>query len=273
MNEDQFQPDIENAVCELPDEFFKEIDIQFLIHELKDPIAVIETGVRALLEKQAKFGALSPKQARTLKRTLRNCVKARGMLHGLLEVGRSESNQVAAGRFIPADVLQDVLVESLETLSGKIADALSDLDSDLAAMAYLAARGYDLVSTDRAHGQQAYQDELKFRQITGNLIKNAIHHCKDRVTVTVDVDNDWLCVEVADNGPGIDPEHHALVFQRYTQAGACEKVNRSGHGLGLAGAYVLSRNLGGDIKIKSETGKGATFCLYLPMNLPCTRGS
>ena len=59
------------------EEFFREIEIQFLIHELKDPISIIETGLRTLLEKKEKFGPLVPKQENTLKRTLRNTKKAR----------------------------------------------------------------------------------------------------------------------------------------------------------------------------------------------------
>ena len=45
-----------NPALETPEEFFREIEIQFLIHELKDPIAIIETGLRTLLEKKEKFG-------------------------------------------------------------------------------------------------------------------------------------------------------------------------------------------------------------------------
>jgi signal transduction histidine kinase len=44
-------------------------------------------------------------------------------------------------------------------------------------------------------------------------------------------------------------------------------VKRRGHGLGLAGALILARTLGGDIKIQSELGKGATFRLNLPLKI------
>ncbi len=189
MNKEHFRPDIENPVCEVPDDFFKEIDIEFLIHELKDPVAVIETGVRSLLEKREKFGELSPRQERTLKRALRNCVKARGMLHGLLEVGRSENKQVLCGRFKPARVIQEILVESLETLSGKIAESLSGFSSHQESMEFLATQGFEITTAARAREVEAFQDEIKFRQIVGNLTKNAIHHCKNQVKIVVDVDN------------------------------------------------------------------------------------
>ena len=42
--------------------FFREVDIEFLVHELKDPVAIIETGLRTLLERQEKYGPLTDKQ-------------------------------------------------------------------------------------------------------------------------------------------------------------------------------------------------------------------
>lgn len=272
MPKDKFRPDIEEAVCSIPDEFFREIDIEFLIHELKDPIAVIETGVRSLLEKQDKFGDLSPRQERMLRRAMRNCAKARGMLHGLLEVGRTEHKQIAGCKFKPAGIMPDILVEALEAMSGKFSEALSGLKDGQDVIPFLSNAGVDFTTADRAREAEAFQDERKFRQIAGNLIKNAIHHRKRMVRIHLNVvDNDWLCLEVTDDGPGIAPEHHGLVFQRYTQVTECNKVSRSGHGLGLAGAYIMARHLGGDIKIRSEQGRGATFHLYLPMNMACSR--
>ena len=82
-----------------PVRFFQEVSIEFLIHELKDPIAIIETGLRTVLEKQDQYGPLSTKQANTLMRSLRNARKARGMLHDLLEIGRSEAGCLACSRF------------------------------------------------------------------------------------------------------------------------------------------------------------------------------
>jgi signal transduction histidine kinase len=44
-------------------------------------------------------------------------------------------------------------------------------------------------------------------------------------------------------------------------------VARKGHGLGLAGANIISRCLGGGLELESEKGKGATFRLTLPVKL------
>ena len=78
----QFQQKDRNlqGATQMQDQFFREVEIQFLIHELKDPISIIETGLRTLLERQEKFGSLTSKQENTLKRTLRNTKKARSLL-------------------------------------------------------------------------------------------------------------------------------------------------------------------------------------------------
>jgi signal transduction histidine kinase len=87
------------------------------------------------------------------------------------------------------------------------------------------------------------------------------------VDVQLEVDGNDLVIAVSDDGPGIEPEHHEMVFQRYAQVKECSIVPRKGHGLGLAGANIISRCLGGSLSLESEKGKGATFRLRLPLRL------
>jgi two-component system OmpR family sensor kinase len=81
------------------------------------------------------------------------------------------------------------------------------------------------------------------------------------------LDGDRLVTAVSDDGPGIDPEQHAMVFKRYAQVKECSIVPRKGHGLGLAGADIISRCLGGRLELQSAKGQGATFRLILPLRL------
>ena len=83
----------------------------------------------------------------------------------------------------------------------------------------------------------------------------------------MDVAGDNLLLAVTDDGPGVEPEHHDMIFRRYAQVAECSVVARKGHGLGLAGAQILARCLGGDIKIDSRKGQGATFRLMLPVRM------
>ncbi len=247
------------------EQFFRDIEIEFLVHELKGPIAVIETGMRTLLEKAEKYGPLTLRQERILRRSLRNSRKAREMLNGLLEIGRSEAGCFLCGRFQPAKSAYSILLDSLETAAGSDFDQLDRDSGKEEVLAFLSQKGIYLEVSPRAAAIEMHQDETKFRHIIGNLIQNAVHHRRERVAIKMNCINDQIFVEISDDGPGIDFENHETVFQRYTQVKECTVLPRNGHGLGLAGARILARCLGGDIQLESEKGKGATFLLILPI--------
>jgi signal transduction histidine kinase len=248
--------------------FFRELRVEFLVHELKDPVAVIETGARALLEKPDKYGPITERQEKTLRRILRSTQKTREMIYDLLEVGRSEAGYCACSRFSPVRVIHEALADALEILPGKIPENFRSLWDDPAAEAFLADIGIRVSIDADAALCEMDQDETKFRQIIGNLVKNGLYHRRKLLDIRIErTDPETLCVMVTDDGPGIDPKHHRLIFERYAQVDACANVDRKGHGLGLAGALVLARCLGGEISIDSNRGKGATFRLTLPLVL------
>ena len=249
------------------EEFFREVEIQFLIHELKDPIAIIEAGLRTLLEKQDKFGPLSSKQKNTLKRTLRNAKKARDMLGNLLEIGRSESGCIVCSKFKPAGSVYQAMKDALEIMTGPLSEELGKYQAEEDAVDLLARNGIFFEIEPQVKDTEVFQDETKFRQIAGNLFKNALHHRRDKLKILMAVENEALCLAVSDDGPGVEPEHHEMIFKRYSQVKECALVPRKGHGLGLAGALILARSLGGDIRIDSAKGRGATFRLTLPLTL------
>ncbi len=251
-------------------DFFRELQIEFLIHELKGPVSVAETGIRTLLEQREKFGPLSPRQEKTLKRALRNIRKTRQMMHHLLEIGRSQSGCFACACFFPAEVVFDTLVEALEVMQGGICEQLAAAADEKVRRDVLTANGIHLVVDASALQVQVLQDEIKFRQIVGNLIKNALHYRRQTLRLHLTAEGGRVVFEVCDDGPGIAPRHHEMVFRRYAQIETDGAPNRSGHGLGLAGALVLAKSMGGDIELESKKGRGATFRLILPVSMAQT---
>ena len=249
-----------------PERFFREIEIEFLIHELKDPIAVIETGLRMILGKKDKFGSLTERQERTLKRALRNSEKARDMLNSLLEVGRSENGCFLCCQFQPTLSVYQALMNALETMTGK---ELGNFDGVAGTEEFtlLNAEGIHVDIAPGVSEIEMMQDEIKFRQIVGNLLKNALHHRKERVDISIYREEEDLLIEIADDGPGVDPDYHEMIFRRYAQVKECTITPRQGHGLGLAGARILARCLGGDIELESIKGKGALFRVRLPIKM------
>lgn len=267
MNEKNERKDGGQITGDQAEQFFRDIEIEFLVHELKDPIAIIETGLRTLLERQDKFGALTPRQENTLKRTLRNSKKARELLHSMLEIGRAEAGCFLGERFRPAHSILQALGDALETSAWGIFEKYTVCSSEPEALDYLKSCGIVVDVSPPVVDLEMFQDETKFRQIVGNLIKNALHHRQQRVEVRLEKNGDDLVVAVVDDGPGIEPEHHEMVFQRYAQVKECAIVARKGHGLGLAGANIISRCLGGKLTLESEKGQGATFRLTIPLRL------
>jgi signal transduction histidine kinase len=71
-------------------------------------------------------------------------------------------------------------------------------------------------------------------------------------------------VSVRDQGPGIAPEHLPRIFDRFYRADASRSRTTGGAGLGLAIVRQLARAQGGDARVESEPGKGASFFFTLP---------
>ncbi|MBO9520582.1 MAG: response regulator [Nocardioidaceae bacterium] len=107
-------------------------------------------------------------------------------------------------------------------------------------------------------------DPGRLSQVLANLVSNAIKFTQDgrvviRVGAAPEDDEVVLRVEVADTGIGMDPEQLARIFQPFRQADASTTRNFGGTGLGLTIAHRLAGALGGQIGVRSSTGRGSTF--------------
>jgi len=107
---------------------------------------------------------------------------------------------------------------------------------------------------------EALGDPQRVRQIIRILINNALSHTppKTRITVTAKLQQGEPTLTVADNGPGIDKDVAARVFERFVTG---DEV--SGSGLGLSIARDLSRLMGGSVSLAARTGR-TEFVLSLP---------
>jgi signal transduction histidine kinase len=107
---------------------------------------------------------------------------------------------------------------------------------------------------------KALGDPERVQQIIRILIDNALSHTpeKTRITVTSKLQQGEPTLIVADNGPGIDRERAARVFERFVTG---DEV--SGSGLGLSIARDLTRLMGGSLRLSARPGH-TEFILRLP---------
>ncbi len=110
-------------------------------------------------------------------------------------------------------------------------------------------------------------DPVKMEQVFLNIIKNAaeaMSGMKDpEIRIDISSINDTINIEIKDNGPGIPREIIDKIFDPfYTTKGVGEGV-----GLGLYISYfIVTKQHGGDIRVHSFPGKGASFTISLPIN-------
>jgi PAS domain S-box-containing protein len=110
-------------------------------------------------------------------------------------------------------------------------------------------------------------DGLRIIQVLTNLVGNAIKFTPEGGTITVKAfqRGGELLTEVQDTGCGIDPEHAAVVFERFIQVDMSATRQAGGAGLGLAISKGLVEAHGGSIGVASQLGEGSTFWFALPL--------
>lgn len=114
-------------------------------------------------------------------------------------------------------------------------------------------------------------DGGRVQQIVDKLVANAINFTPAGGYVTLKVGyqstsiaDASLCIEVIDTGIGISEATQQAIFDAYEKADEYTHRMFGGVGLGLSLCKALAQAMGGDLSLRSEVGKGSTFCLQLP---------
>jgi CheY-like chemotaxis protein len=113
-------------------------------------------------------------------------------------------------------------------------------------------------------------DRIKLRKMLLNLLGNAAKFTKEgticfKIERKTRFDAEWMVFSVADDGIGITEEQQAKLFQPFTQADSSSTRRYGGTGLGLSITKQFSEMMGGTIQLESQSKKGSTFTLYLPV--------
>lgn len=123
-----------------------------------------------------------------------------------------------------------------------------------------------ILESDVGEGHELYVDRERLRQAVGNLITNAIRHTPPggKVTVRCRWEGEYVVVEVADTGTGIEPADLPYVFDRFWRAEKSRTRTAGGSGLGLSITRKLAEAHGGTVLVTSSPGRGSTFTIRLP---------
>ncbi len=123
---------------------------------------------------------------------------------------------------------------------------------------------------DKAVPPAILADPVRLRQVFVNLMSNAVKFTKKGfVEVRLYLDSPThLHMEVQDTGIGIPPERMSSLFEPFTQVDASTTRKYGGTGLGLVISRRLVDMMGGHIHAESESGKGSTFHVLLPVESP-----
>ncbi|GAB3132968.1 sensor histidine kinase [Microbispora hainanensis] len=104
----------------------------------------------------------------------------------------------------------------------------------------------------------------QLRRLVANLVDNAVRHASASVHVTLMSSGDHAVLDVVDDGPGIPPEHHTTVFERFARLDHARTRDTGGSGLGLPIARNIARAHGGTVQVVPHS-PGARLRAVFPL--------
>jgi len=214
--------------------------VHMLVHDLRSPL----TAIRANLDliQLGAGDALPPEMAEDIAQARDAAIRMTDMVGDVLDVSRMEAHEMPLER----------------------GDA--DLGA-LAAQAIASVGGAQRARLDQGpRSARAMCDANLVRRVIANLVSNAMKFTPEQGQVVVRVTSDGAehRVSVADSGPGIPPQYHEKIFEKFGQAEASSAGAQRSSGLGLTFCKLAVEAHGGRIGVESAVGKGSTFWFTLP---------
>jgi heavy metal sensor kinase len=208
-------------------------------HELRGPLTVIRGNIDLLRRNQSVEDR--HESVRAIQQETARMVK---IVDDLLLLAEVQSTQLAQEQRV---ALREIVLEEVSranNLAGK--------------RKIVVGRQEDLVVTGDAH---------RLKQLLANLVDNAIKYTPEHDTITLSLfkDGEWACLEVADTGIGITPEHLPHIFDRFYRVDKARSRTSGGTGLGLAIVKGIAEQHGGKVTVTSQPDKGSTFTVWLKL--------
>ena len=220
-------------------------------HELKTPLTSL-TLQSQTFKRRINIGdptAYSPERVSLfVQQTERQILRLNRLVDDMLDISRIRAGTLGV-QPVPGR-LRDVVEETLERMGPQFA-----------------AAGTEFPETDFRDDGQGNWDHVRLEQVVANLLTNAIRYGQGKpICVRLTGSEEWICLQVKDQGMGITPEAQARIFKRFERGISADEV--SGLGLGLFISKQIVEAHGGSIRVDSKPGEGAEFTVQLPRYSP-----
>jgi len=221
--------------------------LRHVSHELKTPLTAVREGAELLRDRVG--GDLSPQQQEIVRIVRENTLQLQRLIEDLLNYHQTRSIEPQTLGPVPlADVIRRVMREH-----------------KLAAFARMIA------FEARIDPAIVVGDGEKIRAIVDNLLSNAIKYSPRSGLIAIDLFTEGgnAVLDVADQGPGVDPEDRPRIFESFYQGKPAPEGRIKGSGLGLAIAreYALAHGGGIELLDRADGKRGARFRVWLPLAL------
>ena len=211
-------------------------------HELRTPLTNVRGYLEAIQDTLRDGAAPEPSFVDV---ALGNALRMERLIDDLLELSRAESSAVPL-------VNEEI---SLSSFLHRVAEPHRP-------SAEQAGKTLEVESGDGAFRA----DARKLALALSNLVDNALKYGRagGRVTLSGRLDGESCLLEVADDGPGISPEHLSRIFERFYRADKGRSRELGGTGLGLSIAKHIVESHGGSLRVESRIGVGTRFTIRIP---------
>jgi PAS domain S-box-containing protein len=211
-------------------------------HELRTPLTNIRGYLEAIQDAQREGAPFDPS---FLSIAHANALRMDRLIEDLLELSRAESGDSRLDREeIP-------LLDFLQRAAALHRDAVAKAGKTL---------------TVHAEDVTLSADIRKLALAVSNLLDNAIKYGREGGHIAMEgrASEGACLIEVADDGPGIPPEHLSRIFERFYRVDRGRSRDLGGTGLGLSIARHIVESHGGTIRAESRLGVGTRFHLRIP---------
>ena len=218
-------------------------------HELKTPIAIIGGFVETLKECLDDPGSAM----RFIEIIEKNTARLTLIIDDLLSLSKLEQNEALIKRNFESRDILETIKAALDVCSHEA------LDKDIQIL-------LDLEDSKYYKDPSMFANHRLLEQAFRNLIENAIRYSprESNISIKSRKTGELIEISVKDSGPGIAPEHHEKIFERFYRVDKSRDRQTGGSGLGLAIVKHIVRIHNGHVKLDSALGAGARFTITLP---------